>query len=260
MGLRQAVYEAAQETFAYDADIKYAKVKGSLCHKSDLNVVLYFKKEGHALTMRNKALTAHKRWSGLIVTDRVVESNHVVQNPVRATDYIATLSPAREKWDASEVHRAVDDEPSKGTTVLDAEVIANESIVHPAKAFLKFRRAHIDASLKNTPKDDESNTLPLPLDWHGLFDGETVDDVPFISILLHASTKKHDRQNRVEIKLHVLFKTPQLAFEYAPKLRDARVVRPQVYEVMILKADPAKLKKHLEKRHSTVVMQWGGSP
>ena len=56
-GLRQYIFTAAQETFAYDAEVTYV-VTGNQCAAaitgaSDLNVVLYFEDRKDALRMRN---------------------------------------------------------------------------------------------------------------------------------------------------------------------------------------------------------------
>ena len=97
--------------------------------------------------------------------------------------------------------------------MLDEEVIDRESIVDPDKADTKFLAAHIDADLKNTPKEDASNILPLPLDWRARFDGETIDGVPSLSIVVAPKTRggqtkrarQDDDEDEDEITLLVMF-------------------------------------------------------
>lgn len=270
LGLRQNVFTAAQDTFAYDAEVTYTGKERAeaITGASDLQVVLYFEQKEHALRMRNIIYAAPKRWRSLETPLVSIEEcpGHALKTMVREVDYDSQLPSDREPWDASDVHRAVDDETSVGTTVSDEEVINRESIVDPKKAHTKFHAAHIDAALKNTPKDNASNILPLPADWHLVFGGETPDGVPSLSIIVAPKTrggrtKRAREEDEIPlVALHVMFRTPQLALQLSPELKSAEQIRPQVYKVTIHKANPKQLEEYLLKRHNKVMMRWDPVP
>ena len=259
LNLRKALYEKAQECFAFDGNVEYSKVHGKIVNESDLLATMYFKEERDALTMRNYCLDAEQRWNmqktSLIGIDK---EPHTCKVQMLAKHYDKTISPIRDGWKTCD--RPDSGSPSHGTTVIDAETIEQESIVDMAKVRLQFHGAHIEATLKKTSKDSKENVLPLPSDWHDLFDAKNVEGCPVISIAPSGipSTSTKGKSGREGIYLDVFFAFAEDANEYSPKLKDGvQRVRPQVYRVHVHKQRVKEFGKHLLKRHNGVMATWG---
>ena len=88
----------------------------------------YFKNENDVIDMFSEVRNAPKRWPGIphVGGDELVPCDHVCKKFVCGE--VKGNSPNCEPWDANLVHRAVDD-TTVGTTVVDPEVIANESVL-----------------------------------------------------------------------------------------------------------------------------------
>ena len=137
-------------------------------------------------------------------------------------------------------------------------------MVDTSKVFVEFHHAHIEGKLKKTPKDGDSNKLPLPSDWHDMFDGKGGQGV-LISIAPVPDDVKYERSTglggRKFVLVDVYFANPLVANELFPKLRaGATLLRPQVYRVGIFKKDVEPFKKHLSARHNEVVKKWSAVP
>ena len=258
LNLRKALYEKAQECFAFDGNVEYSKVHGKIVNESDLVATMYFEEKRDALAMQNYCDTAEQLWSmekPPIVAIKQVP--HECQKRVRGKDYDKTISPIRDGWKTCD--RPDSGSPSHGTTVIDAETIEQESIVDMSKVRLQFHGAHIEATLKRTARDSKNNVLPLPSDWHGLFDDNNVEGCPVISIAPSGipSTSTKGKSGREGIYLDVFFAFPNDAKKYAPDLKEGvQRARPQVYRVHIHKLDVKEFAKHLLKRHNEVMKSW----
>jgi hypothetical protein len=90
-----------------------------------------------------------------------------------------------------------DEARSAKTTALDEEEIELEGIIDVKATNLKFERCLINADLKHTPADTEGNWIPLPADWHDLFDAYTIECKACVSILADSKIR-HSRRATVK--------------------------------------------------------------
>ena len=267
--LRRSVYAKAQKMLAFDGKIEYSLPKGKkiIDGDCDLDIELIFEEKRDALLMRNYATEAWKLWGmehSPVIS--VEECEHVVKNAVMESHYDQKTSPSREKMDGAHGRCDSDGSPTHATTVIDQETIDQESVVDTSKVFVEFHHAHIEAKLKGKPRDGDSNILPLPSDWHDIFDGKTPGGQgELMSIAPVPDDVKYKTRTglggRKLVLVDVYFANPLVANEFFPKLRaGAFQVRPQVYRVGIFKKNVEQFKKHLSARHNEVVKKWSAVP
>ena len=148
--------------------------------------------------------------------------------------------------------------------MLDAEAIARESVVDPTMTRLKFERCCIDAEIKGTKSDSTGNHIPLPSEWHDLFDGCTSDRVASISIVAAPGEKglaPVDPDGRAAVLVHVYFDpNSQKEQRLGVELRGAVMVRPNVFGVTVWKGEAPFFIANLQKRHDAVIQQWTSVP
>ena len=254
---------------AFDGKIEYLLPKGKkiIDGDCDLDVELFFEEKRDALQMRNYATEASKLWCMEHPPKFAVEEcEHVCKNAVMESDYDKSTSPSREKMDGQHVRQDSGGSPTHATTVIVQETIDQESVVDTSKVFVEFHHAHIEAKLKKTSKDGDSNKLPLPSDWHDMFDGKTPGGQgELMSIAPVPDDVKYKTRTglggRKLVLVDVYFANPFVANKYSPELRaGAFQVRPQVYRFGIFKKDVAQFKKHLSARHNEVVKKWSAVP
>jgi hypothetical protein len=162
-------------------------------------------------------------------------------------------------------------ESSQKMTVLDEGEIMRESVVDRSKVVHKFEKCRIDAKIKNTRADTTGNHIPLPVNWHDLFNGNTTlfdrgmnTRLAAISIVAspeEQGTAPSEADGRSPVVVHVYF-LPSFtdAGVYAGKLRGAALVRPNVFSVTVWKREPQLFVAKLQARHDSVTQTWGRVP
>ena len=255
--LRQRVFEMAEISTAFDGNIAYSTPVSA---DSDLCIELYFKGETDARTMETTLVRAlRESWrSDAIPLTKIIEIERELQRRVWKQDYDRSTSgpPDRVSWDIYE-----DEGRSAATTVSDAEEIALESVVDDTTTHLRFERCHINASLKGTRADSEGNWMPLPADWHKLFDADTIDNKACVSIVGHSKISDEKKGDREGVEVHVYF-APHLRSRdlYCGQLRDATMVRKGVFAVSVWKREADKFIAQLQTRHDRVTQSWSSVP
>jgi len=255
LNLRRKVFEYAEKCIAYDAAVEYStNASGLIDATCDLNCTMYFEDKHDAETFRTHAVTAPSVYHDLEPVQQTLcrDAKHQCTTRVFKHSYDASDSPKRTEWNQSDVHRSVS-EPSASrhsTTVLDTEQIELESICDPKKTRLKFEGCHINAALKHTKRGDAaSNIMPLPSDFHALFDGRVDTDTPLIDII-PLKVMKQKQNGRTLVKVQVRFKADAIEREYAHKLRNPQKSG-DGYVVAVYKHEPDEFCKRLTERHNS---------
>lgn len=258
--LRRFVFEAAEKTYAHDGTIIYSS---PVTADSDLDVELRFKAEEHAMEMRRLLVEALREvWCDTTIPMCAVEvCEGAVQKPVFANHYDAKLSPTRTAWSKKKKGRR-----SAATTVLDEAEIDLESVVDKTTTNCQFEKCHINAALKGKRGDTEGNWIPLPSDWHDLFDADTIDRKACVSILADKTLDEKKSDGRQAVNVHVYFAPHCIETEFRCKqLRGGRLIRKgtaggAVFEVKVWKREVDKFVEELKTRHDTVLQAWSSVP
>lgn len=267
MDLRSHVFVLAEEHVAFDGTVAYTT---PITDQSDLTIDLFFETRESARKMETALIRAVRdRWhTGTAPLIKIADAaQHLLQRRVLANDYDKAVSPERDAFNF-----APDDAVSHATTVLDEVEIARESVVRLDATVVKFEKSHIVATLKRTRFDDDSNWIPLPADWHDLFDGyaarpraRVLPDRPRAYISIVGVTPDlpiaREADGRSPVDVHVYFHPafPNAAY-MVRMLRDATRVREGVYVVRVFKRDPATFCVRLLTRHNAVTATWRAVP
>lgn len=262
--LKKWVYRLAEESTAFDGRIAY---QTPVTSASDLEILLFFPDIASARHVETKLMQAVRdRWrsDALPVVDVEPAPDHPLEHRVYAHHYDKDASPARGSFEHPDYGC---DSPSHQTTVLQAEEIEEESVVNSSGVDLKFERCHINACLKGRPEDTTGNHIPLPIDWHRFFDAYTWYGAAPISIApagpATACIFPDDvgRGGRIGVSVHVYFDpASRSAVSLIWQLRDAVVVRTNVFAVRVHKKEPEKFVRLLQERHDAVVQKWTRVP
>ena len=263
--LRQRLFQVAEERAAYKNDgcILYAS---AVTAASDIACELYFLTVEQAQSMETDIREAVRdRWrcDALPITSvaQVFDVDVAALRRVYADHYDRAASPPDR---VTFEHLEDLDSASHATTVLDAEEINRESVVDSEKVTHKFERCHIDAIIKGSRADTTGNWIPLPSNWHDFFDGYTNNKVASISIVAAPDEKGEaapEADGRSRVCVHVYFdpRSPD-AVDQAKYLRDAVLVRQNVFAVTVWKKEAATFVKLLLARHIRVTQAWSRIP
>ena len=259
--LRLRLYRLAEDHLARCGYIAY---EAPVTATSDLVAELYFGSRERAEVMETVVVQAVRdRWRSPNIPQTIITGESIDILSLRRVfahhHDQASSQPDRLRFDCIEA-----DEHSAATTVLDAEEIARESVVDPSMTRLKFEKCHIDSSITGTESDTTGNHIPLPSDWHDLFDANTSDNVASISIVAAVEEKgaaQSESDGRAPVIVHVYFDpfSPD-APQRATQLRAASMVRPNVFAVTVWKEQAPVFVANLQKRHDAVVQHWRSIP
>ena len=141
----------AEQCCAFAGHIVYTSpVTGS----SDLEVVLLFESSDQARNMETRIIQAVRdQWNGVPPMTTVSTVAQKLINRVFADHYDRSESRKdRMKWEHAEKGRR-----SAKTTVMYDDEFEKESVVDRHKTSLKFKKCHIDATIKNSKNDTTGN-------------------------------------------------------------------------------------------------------
>ena len=269
--LRRKTFRAVEETFGYDAVIKYdiPTPETPITRDVGLSIIVYYEKKEHAMMMRNKIF----EYVDSVGLQRPLELApqpvvHSFKRATVATDYIKDDSPNRKDW-----NDVLDDPISVATSVLNSklsgEAVENETIVRFGSVFVdggvKPEWAHVKSKKRIRDEvptfsgvdevQDEANRLVLPGDLHALFDGQGSSNKVDLNI------RADDPSEDGRVRLFVMFRTKALANQHAHKLKDSVAQDDGSYAVFVKKANVAvarRFVKYVNERHNFVMKEWEG--
>ena len=252
--LRQRLFKLAEKRAAYKKDDGCILYASPVTAASDIACELYFRTVEQAQSMETDIREAVRdRWrcDALPITSvaQVFDVDVAALRRVYADHYDRAASPPDR---VTFEHLEDLDSASHATTVLDAEEINRESVVDSEKVTHKFERCHIDAIIKGSRADTTGNWIPLPSNWHDFFDGYTNNNIASISIVAAGRGGSRGRRSLACVCACLL--------RSAQYLRDAGLVRPNVFAVTVWKKEAATFVKLLLARHIRVTQAWSRIP
>ena len=299
--LRKKVYSWAEESCAYythndcywDSDEPDANDgRRSIAYDSDngdLAVDLFFKTEGDAENFRTRVVSGLNKWHGA----NLPHARNAAWDPeqqldanlrVWAADYEkAPPTPPRDA-EVPTIDRSESANSDGTTTVItDPKVIALESWVDPERTHLPFHECHIDESIKRTKAKDQAikdkrmdpypeedtagNKIPLPIDWHFLYDkkGATrpsylsfkASELPCDSPLLEP--RRHNGETYTPLQVDIFFHSDLGNDEITSLLRPVKNpqhISGRTYQVHIFKREPEMFIRKTAERHKEIIDTW----
>jgi len=304
--LRKKVYSWAEESCAYythnpfyswDGDEPSDESNVEECHRSitydgdngDLKVDLFFKSEQQAENFRRLVVAGLNKWHGAMppISGNAAwdhEQQLDAKFRVWAADYAkAPPTPPRDA-EVPAIDRSESANSDGTTTVItDPQVIALESWIDPGRTHMPFHECHIDESIKRTKakdqaikdkrmnpypeKDTAGNKIPLPIDWHFLYDrkGATrpsylsfkASELPLDSPLLEP--RRHNGEVYVPLQVDIFFHSDLHKDEITSLLRPVKNpqhVSGRIYRVHVFKREPEMFIRKTAERHKEIIETW----
>jgi len=248
---------------------------------------LYFKTEWTAENFRTRVHAGVQRWHGASPPtgdDAVLDRNEQLHSNRRVweRDYDRSLSPNLHGFETVEMAESL---ASDGTTtvITDPQVIAMESWCDPAFNHNQFHEFHVDKSIKRTkakdrlikdglvdpyPEEDTvGNQIPLPSNWHDLYDKKAANRPMYISFV--ASHLPVDGPQRESLHHNGETYVPlQVDIHFHPDLQDREIdsllgsakspqhVSGRTSRVHIFKREPEIFIKKTSARHAATIATW----
>ena len=301
--LRKSVFSWAQESCAYysqsiDYDYNFDAADSGTTSRSidyvdttaesDLMADLYFKTETAAENFRTLLDAGiQKRWHGASPptgSDAVFDPNEQLDSNRRVWErhYDRSLSPNRDGAMTVEMAESL---RSDGTTtvITDPQVIAMESWIDPARNHHQFHEFYVDESIKRTAKKDKlikegdmdpypeedtvGNKIPLPSDWHDLYDKKASTRPMYISFVAshlpvdgpQLDSRHHNGEDYVPLQVDIHFHPDLSTPEITSLLQSAKTpkhVSGRIYQVHIFKREPGMFIRKTTERHAATIATW----
>jgi len=295
MQFRKSVFSWAQQSIAYYSHNDfYSSNDGSqsisyVGDDGDLEIDLFFPSLEKAEEFRNLVDFGLSKWHGAkkpLMANPTEDQSFQLDASLRVLADHYSKAPASPERDANVLMIERDESVlSDGTTtvITDPQVIALESWINPGRTHQPFHECHIDESIKRTKAKDQAikdkkmdpypeedtagNKIPLPIDWHFLYDrkGTTrpsylsfkASELPCDSPLLEP--RRHNGETYAPLQVDIFFHSDLDKDEITSLLRpvkNAQHVSGRIYRVHIFKREPKMFIRKTTERHDEIIATW----